>query len=87
MIKVVIEKIIDKYNYVLKDVNNIEYKLNIEFIDLILNIGDIIYLDKNLLNDNNLYTYGKVNNTKLDLNDYIKVITKDKEYLLERYYG
>lgn len=87
MIELVIFDIIDKYNYVFKDNKNNEYKLNIEFVNLKFNKGDLIYIDKKVLEEHNIYTYGKVNNPKLDLSDYIKVVTKDMEYILERYYG
>jgi len=80
---------INNYDYVLSDgIDN--YNLNLEFYDLDnkLNIGDIIYIPKKLLKDNNIYTYGKINKDKKENDDeYIKIISNKKEIYLQRYYG
>ena len=80
---------INNYDYVLSDgIDN--YNLNLEFYDLDnkLNIGDIIYIPKKLLKDNSVYTYGKINKTKKENDDeYIKIISNNKEIYLQRYYG
>ena len=80
---------INNYDYVLSDgIDN--YNLNLEFYDLDnkLNIGDIIYIPKELLKDNNIYTYGKINKDKKENDDeYIKIISNNKEIYLQRYYG
>jgi len=80
---------INNYDYVLSDgIDN--YNLNLEFYDLDnkLNIGDIIYIPKKLLKDNNIYTYGKINKDKKENDDeYIKIISNNKEIYLQRYYG
>ena len=77
------------YDYVLSDgIDN--YNLNLEFYDLDnkLNIGDIIYIPKKLLKDNSVYTYGKINKDKKENDDeYIKIISNNKEIYLQRYYG
>ena len=80
---------INNYDYVLSDgIDN--YNLNLEFYDLDnkLNIGDIIYIPKKLLKDNSVYTYGKINKDKKENDDeYIKIISNNKEIYLQRYYG
>ena len=80
---------IDNYNYILSDGKN-NYKLNLEFYDLDdkLNIGDIIYIPSKLLINNSVYTYGKINEDKKENDDeYIKIISNNKEIYLQRYYG
>ena len=80
---------INNYDYVLSDGNN-SYNLNLEFYDLDnkLNIGDIIYIPSKLLKNNSVYTYGKINeNKKENTDEYIKIISNNKEIYLQRYYG
>ena len=80
---------INNYDYVLSDGKN-NYNLNLEFYDLDykLNIGDIIYIPKKLLVNNSVYTYGKINeNKKENTDEYIKIISNNKEIYLQRYYG
>ena len=80
---------INNYDYILSDGNN-KYNLNLEFYDLDnkVNIGDIIYIPKKLLKNNGVYTYGKINdNKKENINEYLKIISNNKEIYLQRYYG
>ena len=80
---------INNYDYILSDGNN-NYNLNLEFYDLDnkLNIGNIIYIPKKLLKNNSVYTYGKINeNKKENTDEYIKIISNNKEIFLQRYYG
>ena len=80
---------INNYDYILSDGNS-NYHLNLEFYDLDnkLNIGNIIYIPKKLLKNNSVYTYGKINeNKKENTDEYIKVISNNKEIYLQRYYG
>lgn len=81
-------KSINNYNYVLYD-GKIEYNLNLEFYDLEnkLKIGDIIYIPKELLKNNGLYSYGKIINNNEKDSEYIKILSDDKEIYLQRYYG
>ena len=76
----------DGYDYYLKDLNN-EYKLNIEFYDICVNIGDYIYLDEDILKEKNLFCFGNIKSNNLSEKDLIKVVHENKEYYLERYYG
>ena len=67
-----------------------KYNLNMIFyIDDKIEVGDIIYLPVNILREVNIYAFGPINNRdiNLDENDIIKIITKDKEMYLQRYYG
>lgn len=80
---------INNYDYILSDGKK-EYNINLEFYDLDnkLNIGDIIYIPKKLLINNGVYTYGKVSeNIKENDDEYIKIISNNKEIYLQRYYG
>lgn len=80
---------INNYDYILSDGNS-NYYLNLEFYDLDnkLNIGNIIYIPKKLLKNNSVYTYGKINeNKKENTDEYIKIISNNKEIFLQRYYG
>ena len=80
---------INNYDYILSDGNN-NYNLNLEFYDLDnkLNIGNIIYIPSKLLKNNSVYTYGKINeNKKENTDEYIKIISNNKEIFLQRYYG
>ena len=80
---------INNYDYILSDGNS-NYYLNLEFYDLDnkLNIGNIIYIPKKLLKNNSVYTYGKINeNKKENTDEYIKIISNNKEIYLQRYYG
>ena len=80
---------INNYDYILSDGNN-NYNLNLEFYDLDnkLNIGNIIYIPSKLLKNNSVYTYGKINkDRKENIDEYIKIISNNKEIYLQRYYG
>ena len=80
---------INNYDYILSDGKN-NYNLNLEFYDLDnkLNIGNIIYIPSKLLKNNSVYTYGKINkDRKENIDEYIKIISNNKEIFLQRYYG
>ena len=80
---------INNYDYILSDGKN-NYNLNLEFYDLDnkLNIGNIIYIPSKLLKNNSVYTYGKINkDRKENIDEYIKIISNNKEIYLQRYYG
>lgn len=87
MEKVYVDNIIDNCNYVLIDSLRNSYTVCMNFIDVDIRIGDILVLDKNILKEVNIYTFGKVEHHDLDKSDYIRVFRKDCEFLLERYYG
>ena len=49
---------IDKYIYTLRDDNNNKYILNLDFFEVQPSVNDIIYIDEELLNQKNFYTFG-----------------------------
>lgn len=87
MIEVVIDSI-NNYDYLLKDKNNNKYTISIELLDDILEVNDRIYINKNLLDNNVFYRFGKVYEDKnAKEKDIIKVIRSNQEFYLQRYYG
>lgn len=91
MIKLLI-KSIEPYAYILSDGSN-DYRLHLEFLDLEKKptIGDYLYLPENIVKEPNNYTFGLIGGLfakKKDIkDDIIKVVGKDYEYYLQRYYG
>lgn len=77
---------IDNYLYTLEDEERKIHTRNFEFLDTKVDIGDYIYIDDNALEENNIYTYGKIEE-KSDVEDYIKIIHNNNEIYLQRYYG
>lgn len=91
---------IDNYEYKLKDENENNYILNLEFLDIKekLKIGNYLYINEELLNTNydgysTSYTFGNIesnygkDNISIDDIDVIKIVIDDKEILLKRLYG
>ena len=80
-------KIIKKegYDYTL-EYDGHEYIKNINFYDIDVNIGDYIYLNDDLLNEKNVFTFGPVKKG-VTIEDAIKIVKGDKEIILQRYYG
>ena len=91
MIKLLI-KSIEPYAYILSD-NTKEYRVHLEFLGLEKKpeVGDYLYLPENIINEPNNYTFGLIGGiyaNKKDIKvDIIKVVGKDYEYYLQRYYG
>ena len=91
MIKLLI-KSIEPYAYILSD-NTKEYRVHLEFLGLEKKpeVGDYLYLPENIINEPNNYTFGLIGGIytkKKDIkDDIIKVVGKDYEYYLQRYYG
>ena len=90
MIKVKILSINDYY-YDLLDRNGNLYNKNIGFnnISVIPNVGDYMYLTEEILQEDNIYTFGPLNSSSNELNssDIIKIVTKDDQFFLRRLYG
>lgn len=63
MKKLLINKI-DNYVYYLLDENNVEYKLQLEFYDInnLPKVGDYLYVNEKLLNEQILLSFGLINN-------------------------
>ena len=77
---------IDNYVYTFEDKDQKTYIKNIEFQGAEMNIGDYIYIPNEVLEEDNIYTYGPVNKDA-QLDDLIKIIKNDKDIYLQRYYG
>jgi len=90
----------DNYVYELKDQDENQYTLNLEFFDIQneIKVGDYIQISAELLKPkysgySTSYTFGSLeskygkNNIRLDDIDVIKVITEEKEIYLKRLYG
>ena len=86
MKKVKVVNIEDKYVLTLEDTDEKRYRRNIEFYDIDINVGDYIYISDQILEEDNLYTYGPIED-KTDVEDLIKIVKEDKEIYLQRYYG
>ena len=94
----IVEK--NKYMYKLQDEDNRMYMLNIEFLDIeeTPQKGDVIYINKELLNPKHdgystSFTFGNLDNKygranlSIDDIDIIKVVKHEKEIYLKRLYG
>ena len=77
---------VDNYVITLEDNNKKEYIKNIEFYNIDLKEGDIIYISDEVLEEDNIYTYGPVKEDAA-MDDLIKIIKEDKSIYLQRYYG
>ena len=88
MKKVIIKKI-ENYNYTLVDSDNNVYIKNIEFYSNYKPIvGDTVYFDDKILNENNLYAFDEIyDQNNILVEDIIKIIHDDKEYYFQRRYG
>lgn len=94
MKKLLINKI-DNYVYYLLDEKNIEYKVQLEFYDInnLPKVGDYLYVNEKLLNEQILLSFGLVNsqdgkdaNLLKDEEILVWVENCDKIYF-KRYYG
>ena len=87
--KKLIVKEINNYDYIFVDSNNKEYMLNIEFYtDNKPSKNDIVFIPDEILNEKNLFSFGDIyDDPNRSEEDMIKVVTKDGEYYLQRYYG
>lgn len=81
----------DKYDYTLEGNNGKIYTLNIEFYGLEEDpkINDYIYMSDKILKEKNLFSFGIINNNNINIKeeDLIKIVSDNKEYYLQRYYG
>ncbi len=80
----VVEK--DNYDYILEGTKKEIYKINIEFYDVTVDVGDYIYLDDKVLEEVNQYAYGPIID-KNNVEDLIKIVKDNDEIYLQRYYG
>lgn len=80
---------IDNYDYTFVNSNGKNYTLNIEFYcEYKPSIGDIIYFPDDLLKEVNLFAFGDIyDDPNMEETDMIKVVSGDRQYYLQRYYG
>ena len=64
----------DNYDYILEGAKKEIYKINIEFYDVTVDVGDYIYLDDKVLEE-------------VNVEDLIKIVKGNDEIYLQRYYG
>ena len=83
--KELVVKKIENYDYVLTD-NKKDYTKNIEFIDLKVNVGDVLLVPHSFINEINIFTFGPFIKDSSD-EDTIKILQDGKEIILTRYYG
>ncbi len=84
-------KIIDinNYDYTLIDEDGNIFTMNIGFLGLESNptVDDYIYIPENILNEVNFFSFGVINDSNVKDKDLIKIVSKNKQYYLQRYYG
>ena len=84
---------VDEVKYSLQDKDNNIYELYLEFHDIgnKIKVGDIIYLNEYLLNENMLLAFGNLNSIYgkeiEDDKDIIVIESNDKRIILKRLYG
>lgn len=91
--KKLIIKEIKEYSYIFSDGDNeIEMTLELQGINYELQIGDIIYFPKKLVQDKQFYSFGPIGEkyskkSNVNYKEMIKIITPEGNILLQRYYG
>lgn len=82
-------KVIEKnnYDYVLLDSDNKRYYKNMDFYNTSVNVNDYLYMPECILEEENIFTFGPLQNSNISANDIIKVINSDGQLFLQRYYG
>ena len=83
--KELVVKEINNYDYVLTD-NIKDYTKNIEFINVKVNVGDVILVPHSFIYEINMFTFGPFIKDSSD-EDTIKILQDGKEIVLTRYYG
>ena len=88
MRKVIIKEI-NNYDYTLEDQDKHVYVINVEFYSNYKpKVNDIMYFPDNILEETNLYAFDEVYNTNnYNIDDFIKVVSEDKDYFYQRRYG
>lgn len=78
---------IDDFIFTLQDNDNNIYKKAIHFINTkyLPKLGDFITIQEDILNENNIYTFGNIYDKTKD--DIIKIETSNNVLYLQRYYG
>lgn len=89
MIKCEIIKNDEYANYLLKDKDDKEYEVNINFIDIEKpKKGTVLYIEKSLLEENVSLNFGLINNEIVsDEKEIIIIMNGQNKVYLKRYYG
>ena len=76
-------------NYLLEDINKRKYNVYMTFENIKENIeiNDCIYLNENIINEKNIYTFGPILNGNIDNVDLLCIEKNNKKIYLQRYYG
>ncbi len=80
----------DEYaNYILKDINDNKYELNINFMNIEKpKVGTDIYIQESVIKENISLNYGLVNSdSKPNKDELIVILDGKKQMYLQRYYG
>ena len=82
---------------VIKEINGCSYELSDEsgntyIKDFIFYIeqpkeNDIMLIPENILQETNIFNFGQVDETNINKEELVKVITQEKEYYIQRIYG
>ncbi len=89
----VIERNNNRYLLVDKDDNQYDLSMHIMDIDFEIMEGDLLYIDGEMIRDDRVFTFGKLDSEygrKIDnMNDKEVVVfkRKDKKFYMKRYYG
>ena len=86
MKKLKIEKI-EGCLYTLKDENENTYIKDFIFYVEQPKENDIMLIPENILEETNIFNFGQVDETSLNKEELVKVITQEKEYYIQRIYG
>lgn len=87
MIKMIIEKK-EGCLFTLKDEKNNTYKKDFIFYDIEEpKENDIMLIPECILKEINIFNFGPVDESKINKDELIKIINKEKEYYIQRYYG
>ena len=87
MKKLTIEKI-ENSLITLKDEYNNTYQKNFILYDIEKpKEKDIMMIPESILKEQNIFNFGKVDETHIKKDELIKIINKEKEYYIQRYYG
>lgn len=82
---------------IIKNINGCSYELedelgNTYIKDFIFYVeqpkeNDIMLIPENILEETNIFNFGQVDETSLNKEELVKVITQEKEYYIQRIYG
>ena len=79
----------DQYsNYILRDSKGVLFDININFMNMKKpTIGSVLYMNKELLEENVSLNFGRLTNNKIKEDELIILEVDNKKIYLERFYG